>query len=324
MGKVKFEIVISTKNRKNDLRQTLESLKSLLIDPNVLCVVYDDGSQDGTSEMVATNFPQVKLLRNDTSKGYLYCRNFMLSNSTADYAISLDDDANFVTDNPLELISDYFSKNPTCGVLAFRIFWGLVLPTNLSTVEVPHRVKGFVGCGHVWNLKAWQQIPNYPEWFGFYGEEEFASYQLFKNGFEVHYLPQIMVHHRVSMLHRKKDSDYGLRQRRSLRSGWYLYFLYYPWSKIPRAFGYSLWQQIKYKVVKGDFTSTKATVLALGDLVYHFPRILKENNRLTSAEFKSYNSLEITKLYWNPTIITDAKKEETSVLKKEIQEVAEY
>jgi hypothetical protein len=36
-------------------------------------------------------------------------------------------------------------------------------------------VKSFVGCGHAWRMKAWHEIPNYPEWFEFYGEENYAS-----------------------------------------------------------------------------------------------------------------------------------------------------
>ena len=172
-------------------------------------------------------------------------------------------------------------------------------PISLTTNEIPQRVKGFVGCGHVWNMKAWHNIPNYPAWFVFYGEEEFASYQLFKNHWEVHYVPEILVQHRVEIKARKSDSDYVQRQRRSFRSGWYLYFLFYPWSVIPKKLVYTLWMQIKTKVLKGDGRATKGLLLALLDVLIHIPRLLKESNRFSSDEFKKYSNLEPTKIYWD-------------------------
>ena len=90
---MKFSILISTKNRIEDLKITLQNIQFLIENPKVACVVFDDGSTDGTSQWVNEHFPQIKLLHNPISKGYLYCRNQMLQTSTADVAISLDDDA---------------------------------------------------------------------------------------------------------------------------------------------------------------------------------------------------------------------------------------
>ena len=177
---------------------------------------------------------------------------------------------------------------------------GKTAPISIVTKEASQRVKGFVGCGHVWNLKAWRDIPNYPEWFVFYGEEEFASYQLFKKGWEVHYMPELLVQHRVEVKARKNDSDYAQRQRRSFRSGWYLYLLFYPRAIIPKKLAYTLWVQLKNKVLKGDGRATKGLLLALWDVFIHIPRLLKESNRFSSEEFKKYSNLEPTKIYWRP------------------------
>ena len=230
----------------------------------------------------------------------MYNRNFLLNHCSGDYAVSLDDDAHFLSENVVENIERYFESQPQCGVIACRIFWGKTTPTSLVAKEASQRVKGFVGCGHVWNLKAWRDIPNYPEWFVFYGEEEFASYQLFKKDWEVHYVPELLVQHRVEVKARKNDSDYAQRQRRSFRSGWYLYLLFYPWTIIPRKLAYTLWMQIKTKVLKGDGRATKGLVLALWDVFIHIPRLLKESNRFSSEEFKKYSNLEPTKIYWRP------------------------
>jgi glycosyltransferase involved in cell wall biosynthesis len=300
MSNPTFSILITTKNRLNDLAFTLDKIKSLLKQDGVECVVFDDGSTDGTNEYVKNNFPEIQFQRNAVSKGYIFCRNKMLNETQADYAISLDDDAHFLTENPLESIQMYFEQNVNCGLVALRIFWGLEEPNSIVSNEKSHQVQGFVGCAHVWRMKTWRDIPNYPEWFVFYGEEDFASYQLFKKNWEIHYLPEVLVHHRVDVKSRKNDSDYAIRLRRSLRSGWYLFFIFFPLKTIPRKMAYSLWIQFKNKVFKGDFKALKAIVLALFDLFWHLPRIIKNSNRLTQKEYEIYNALPETKLYWHP------------------------
>jgi GT2 family glycosyltransferase len=149
-------------------------------------------------------------------------------------------------------------------------------------------------------MEAWNEIPNYPAWFIFYGEENFASYQLFKKKWQVYYLPEVLVHHRVDIKARKQHKDYVQRQRRSLRAGWYLFFMFYPLIEIPRKMAYSLWMQFKLKVFQGDFKALLAISLALLDLVWNIPRIIKNSNRLTPKEYESYNQLPETKLYWQP------------------------
>jgi len=300
MSKSSFSILISTKNRKDDLAFTLQKIQNLLNQDKVTCVVFDDGSTDGTSDFLKYNFPQIILHTNKISKGYLYCRNKMLNEAKTDFSISLDDDAHFLTEKPLEIIEDYFYKNQKASLLGFRIFWSKEIPENIYSSEQPIIVKSFVGCAHVWRMKAWHEIPDYPEWFVFYGEENFASYQLFKKNWEVHYLPEILVNHRVDITARKNNDDYGLRLRRSLRSGWYLYCLFYPIYFIPRKMFYSIWIQLKSKVFKGDLKALRAIILALFDLLFSIPKIIKSKNRLSIQEYQNFENLENTKIYWKP------------------------
>ena len=296
----KISILITTKNRIADLQVTLSNLAKLINDEAVECMVYDDGSTDGTAQFIQENYPNITFFKNEVSKGYMFNRNYLLNHCSGDYAVSLDDDAHFLSENVVENIERYFEIQPQCGVIACRIFWGKTTPTSIVTKQLAQRVNGFVGCGHVWNLKSWRDIPNYPEWFVFYGEEEFASYQLFKKGWEVHYVPELLVQHRVDIKARKNANDYSERLRRSFRSGWYLYLLFYPWPIIPKKLAYTLWVQIKTKVLKGDGRATKGLVLALWDVFIHIPRLLKESNRFSSDEFKKYSNLEPTKIYWRP------------------------
>lgn len=293
-------ILITTKNRLEDLKITLNKISYLLEKENVECIICDDGSSDGTFQYLIDNYKQIQVIQNKRSKGLIFSRNRLLNITQADYAITLDDDAHIVSNNPSEIIESFFLKHPKCAVIASRIFWGKDLPSNLADAMSSTRVKGFVGCGHVWRMDAWRSIPNYPDWFVFYGEEEFASYQLFKNKWEVWYVPALFIQHRVDVKSRKKNKDYTTRLRRSLRSGWYLYFMFYPLHLIPKKFLYTLWIQLKLKVLKGDFKALKAILWALFDLIVNLPKCFV-GNRLSSNQIAQYRELEDTKIYWSKT-----------------------
>lgn len=294
----KFSILITTKNRLSDLKETLNQLACFIDNDDVEFIICDDGSTDGTSNFIETNFKTIQLIKNPKSKGLIFSRNRLLNLTKAKYAITLDDDAHIVSQNPLEKIETFFESNKKCAVIAFRIFWGKTLPDNLNHTLVNTRVKGFVGCGHVWRMDAWRSIPNYPDWFVFYGEEEFAGFHLFKKTWEVWFVPDILVHHRVDIKARKKHKDYQTRLRRSLRSGWYLYLLFYPLKHIPKRLAYTLWIQLKLKVFKGDFKALLAILGAIFDVLFNLKRLIFNRNALNNSEYQKYKRLPDTFLYW--------------------------
>ena len=296
----KFSILITTKNRLLELIETLNNIKNLLDRNDVSCLICDDGSDDGTFEYLKVNFPNIILFQNKKSKGLIYSRNLLLNSTKATFAISLDDDAHFLSENPLELIEDHFYNYPECGVVSFRVFWNLKPPEKKTTNCMSFQTKGFVGCAHCWRMQSWRIIPNYPEWFIFYGEEEFAAFELFKKHIEVHYLPTILVHHRVDVKSRKKDVDYQLRQRRSFRSGWYLFLLFYPLKVIPKKLVYTLWIQLKTKTFKGDFKATFGIIQSICDVLVNLPKLFRKSNRLSYSEFLEMEQLKQTKIYWKP------------------------
>lgn len=296
----KFAIHITTKNRLEELKITLKSIADLIDAENVECVICDDGSTDGTSIYVREYYPKVKLYTFEISSGYLVQRNFMLNNSNADYAISLDDDAYFLSDNILEIIKSNFQNYPKCALLAFRIYWGLKPPESTFDSSAAYITNGFVGCGHVWKIDVWRQLPDYLEWFRFYGEEQFMSYQLFKHGWQIMYTPEILVHHMVDLKARKKHKDFLNRQRYSLAAGWFTIFLCYPKRQLFKYFTYSLWSQIKRKTLKGNWLSSLAIILALFDLFINSNKFLTNRFRLNLQQFKQFNKIDGSVVYWEP------------------------
>ncbi|ESU22179.1 family 2 glycosyl transferase [Flavobacterium enshiense DK69] len=298
-NQIKFSILITTKNRLEDLLYTLSKIKYLLEREDTECVICDDGSDDQTYQTIKATFPEIKLLKNKVSKGLIYSRNRLMKASVGDYAISIDDDLHFITSNPFERIEVFFQKHPKCAVQSFRIFWDKNEPERTATTQTSEIVNGYAGGAHVFRRTAWKEIPDYPDWFVFYGEENFASQQLYKKGWEVHYVPEILVNHRVDLKNRIGGTDYRLRQRRALRAGWYLYFMFCPWQFLPKKVVYTLWMQVKTKVIAyRSFFFFTVVLQALWDVFINLPRLMRGSNRFTIEEYEEFIKLPAVKLYW--------------------------
>lgn len=299
MNKV-FTVIITTHNRLEELKISLKALENILSRKDVECILCDDGSSDGTYNYINNNYPEIQLIANGKSKGLIYSRNRLMDLAIGKYVISLDDDFNFLTSNVLENIDKHFISNNTCAVLGFRIFWGKEVPNIIETGEKSIRMKSYVGCGHAWRLEHWRKLPNYPSWFIFYGEEDFMAFHMFKNNLEVHYLPRVLGHHRVDVKSRIHNKDYQLRTRRALRSGWYLYTLFYPKRLILKKITYSIYAQFKNKIFRGDYKVVFALCLAFLDVFVNIPRLIKNRKGLSMKEFKEFSNLPDTKIYWKP------------------------
>ena len=105
-----FSILITTYNRLNELKNTLNSLEEFYLRDDVEFFICVDGSTDGTYNFLKEKYPKISLINHSTSKGLIASRNELLSLTKAKYAISLDDDANFLSNNVLESIEALFKK----------------------------------------------------------------------------------------------------------------------------------------------------------------------------------------------------------------------
>jgi len=297
---IRYSVLITTKDRYDELLYTLEKSSNLIAREDTEWIICDDGSEDTRVIEYLKKRSDITHFRNENSIGLIESRNKLLSMAKGDIAISIDDDAHFISENPFEEIDSFFQLNKGCAVTAFRIFWGKEELTKTKTNSVPKRVSGFVGCGHAWRMSDWHKTEGYPGWFVFYGEEDYAAYRLFKLKKEIWYLPSVLVQHRVDVKERKELKDYQLRLRRALRAGWYLMFLFFPLRIIPRRIGYSIITQIKKRTFKGDLKGTLAILLGGFDLLIHIPKLLKESNRLSIEEFDLFEQLPKPVIYWEP------------------------
>jgi glycosyltransferase involved in cell wall biosynthesis len=97
---MKVSVVIATKNRKDELHRAISSVVRQTELAEI--VVLDDGSTDGTSDMVRSQFPHVRLDRTESSLGYIVQRNRGALLCSGDVIFSIDDDAEFSSSRVIE------------------------------------------------------------------------------------------------------------------------------------------------------------------------------------------------------------------------------
>jgi GT2 family glycosyltransferase len=74
------------------LKGLLDSIQAAPPRQSIEVVVVDNGSTDGTAEMIGTEYPRVRLVRNELNKGVAPARNQILQHARGTYVLMLDVD----------------------------------------------------------------------------------------------------------------------------------------------------------------------------------------------------------------------------------------
>lgn len=96
MGRLSVSVVIPTHDRRSLLPRALDSVRAQSLAPHEV-VVVDDGSTDGTSEMLRHDFPEMTLLEQEQC-GVSAARNRGIEHCTGDWIAFLDSDDEWLPD----------------------------------------------------------------------------------------------------------------------------------------------------------------------------------------------------------------------------------
>lgn len=111
-----LSIVVVTYNVRDLLQRCLESLSGGAPDRSLEVLVVDNGSNDGTDEMMRRDFPEVVFIRNQTNRGFTAANNQATARARGKAVLYLNPDTE-VTPGALEAMLSYLEANPDVGVV---------------------------------------------------------------------------------------------------------------------------------------------------------------------------------------------------------------
>lgn len=115
-----LSVVIVSYNSKELLRQCLIALVTKVHGIAYEIYVVDNGSIDGSVEMIQSGFPSVRIIANHSNLGFARANNQAIQASGGKYLLLLNSDAIITSDNLHEMIN-YMAANPQVGALGCRI-----------------------------------------------------------------------------------------------------------------------------------------------------------------------------------------------------------
>lgn len=116
-------IIIVNYNTKELLMNCISSIYQFTQHINFEIIVSDNGSTDGSIEMLETNFPQVILIKNNVNLGFGAANNRALSYATGKYIFYLNSDT-ILLNNAIKIFYDYWETCPqkdTLGALGCNL-----------------------------------------------------------------------------------------------------------------------------------------------------------------------------------------------------------
>ena len=199
-------IVMLAWNRKDDVEIGLREMKKITY-PNVEFIVVDNGSVDGTAQMLYEQFPEVNVARlhkNTGMTGY----NVGLATARGKYVIMLDDDSHLASDAISKMVKAWESEeNAGVGAMAFRVLnpnsGSLVThlwEERLGPVE-PGRereITSFAACGAAVRRDVLDQVGYFDDDFFLYATEDDLAIRIWDGGHKIVYEPRCVSYHRES------------------------------------------------------------------------------------------------------------------------------
>jgi GT2 family glycosyltransferase len=278
-------VVVITYNRRDELDVALQRLERLPEQPSV--VVVDNGSTDGTGEMVRGRHPRVTLIQPGRNLGAVG-RNVGVAATDTPYVAFCDDDT-FYDPGALSLAADLLDEHPNLAVITATILVepaGRLDPICAEMAQSPlHRPAGipghpllsFLAGVSVVRRSAFVQAGGFSDrlWLG--GEEELLASDLARAGWHLSYVPEVVAHHQASEL---RDPD--LRRRHGIRNT-----LWFTWLRRPLPSAIIRTTRQLSRVPRD-----RISLYAVADALRGLPWVLRERNVVPARIERGYQLLD--------------------------------
>lgn len=230
-------IAIITRNRKDELRRALRS--SLEQEGAIEVLVLDDGSTDGTAEMVAEEFPEVRVARFDDDADVAARRNDAAELARGAVIVSIDDDAVFTTPRIVaDTLRDF--DHPRLAAVAIPFIDVGVRPEVQQAAPDPEGqwvTTIFRATAYAIRRDVYAEIGGYTPEIQQFGEEWDLSLKLLDAGYVIRLGRSDVIHHHTSTKRSYRRMDVYQR-----RNEWLISWMYFPfpWHLIS-----PLWYSVK-------------------------------------------------------------------------------
>lgn len=174
----KISVIYITYNRSYDLKKSLDALKKQEFEDYEVIVV-DQASDDNTSEIIKEYKDFIRYIRLDKNLGVAGGRNIGAQYAKGEYLVFIDDDAEFINNDALEIVYNTFENDKNINIIAFNIYGNPEESDNNQKVDFEilndKLCNSYIGCGHAIRNKVFSKLNGYSEELFFWGEEiEFA------------------------------------------------------------------------------------------------------------------------------------------------------
>lgn len=209
-----LSIIIVNLNTCELLRKCLESLQRSSYRA-IDIVVVDNGSQDGSPNMVEASFPNVKLVGLPTNIGFVGGNLEALPYAHGEFVCFLNSDTEIEPDAFSHLV-DYMEKHPKVGCCEPKLLW-MKDPTRLDSIgdwltwtgmlfhrgylqkdqglTQPFPIFAAKGACIVLRSSLLDEIGSFDDSYFAYFEETDLCWRIWLSGYEVHFVPAARVKH---------------------------------------------------------------------------------------------------------------------------------
>ena len=248
---MKFSVIIVTRNRKDDVKVSLEGyLRQTYQDMEI--IVVDNESTDGTKEMMESEYSDIKYLWLPDNFD-IRSINIGIEMSTGDIIWRTDSDSHPESEFAFEQVAKIFQENPDIDIIA----------TEDIEVRKGFQANFFPGTGAAIKRKVYDKIGGFWE-FGF-EELDFCTRAIVA-GFSVRYFPNIRTLHYASPQDRDNPNRWVKASKQSIRYNW----RYFPFgSALARTAQIFIYQIIWALINRMPLTSILEGIFGMLEMMFY-------------------------------------------------------
>lgn len=224
-------VVVLTHARVSEVAKTVELLFDLPEHPAI--IVIDNGSTDGTSDILTHRFPNIRIIALASNVGAA-ARNVGIRAASTPYVALCDDDTWWAAGS-LRRAADVLDSHPQVAILTARVLVGPEEQEDPTCRRMEHSplaaesdlpgtpILGFLAGASIIRRTAFLSVGGFEPKFFLGGEEALVAVDLAAAGWQMVYMNDLIVHHYPS-----NHRDARARRRLLLRNA-----LWFTWLRRP-------------------------------------------------------------------------------------------